>query len=177
MNGSFFLPRSASKARLREAENARKNRAEIVKAFSQGQVSRRDLIKWGLITTAGTLAPISGLSPFARSVYADDFAIPTGAPPSPLFGAQPFTQPVPRFDLLPRDPVSSLNPAPQEQANITPQTVPQSLGGGMGPMEGRPPGAIWAHQQWAQLPPQVAISATMEGAKVNTVYNPGVTSD
>jgi hypothetical protein len=46
MNGSFFLPRSASKARLREAENARKNRAEIVKAFSQGQVSRRDLIKW-----------------------------------------------------------------------------------------------------------------------------------
>jgi hypothetical protein len=120
MNGSFFLPRSASKARLREAENARKNRAEIVKAFSQGKVSRRDLIKWGLITTAGTLAPISGLSPFARSVYADTFAIPTGAPPSPLFGAQPFTQPMPRFDLLSRDPVSSLSPSPQEQANTTP---------------------------------------------------------
>jgi FtsP/CotA-like multicopper oxidase with cupredoxin domain len=176
MNGSFFLPRSASKARLREAENARKNRAEIVKAFSQGKVSRRDLIKWGLITTAGTLAPISGLSPFAHSVYADDSNIPTGAPPSPLFGAQPFTQPMPRFDLLPRDPVSSLNPAPQAESNQTQQAVDPALGGGMGPIEGRPPGPIWAHQQWDLLPPQVAISASMEGAKVNTVYNPGVTS-
>lgn len=78
MKDYFFLPRNASKARLREAENARKNRAEIVRAFSQGKVSRRDLIKWGLITTAGTLAPISGLSPFAQSVYADS-NIPTGA--------------------------------------------------------------------------------------------------
>lgn len=77
MNESFFLPGNASKARLREAENARRNRAEIVKALSQGKVTRRDLIKWGLITTAGTLAPISGLSPFARSVYADT-NIPTG---------------------------------------------------------------------------------------------------
>ena len=176
MNDCFFLPRNASKARLREAEHARTNRAEIVKAFSQGKVSRRDLIKWGLITTAGTLAPISGLSPFAPSVYADT-NIPTGAPPSPLFGALPFTQPMPRFDVLPRDPVSSLNPAPQAEANQTQQPVPQSLGGGMGPIEGRPSGPIWAHQQFDLLPPQVAISATIEGAKVNTIYNPGVTSD
>ena len=60
----FYLPKNASKARLREAENARKNRAEIMKAYSQGQVSRRELIKWGLITTGGVLAPIGGLSPF-----------------------------------------------------------------------------------------------------------------
>ena len=177
MNESFFLPGSASRARLREAENARKNRAEIVKAFSQGKVSRRELIKWGLITTAGTLAPISGLSPFARSVYADDVNIPTGAPPSPLFGALPFTQPMPRFDVLPRDPVSALNPAPMVEANQTQQPVPASLGGGMGPIEGRPPGAAWAHQQFDLLPPQVSISASIEGAKVNTVYNPLVTSD
>ena len=176
MKDYFFLPRNASKARLREAENARKNRAEIVRAFSQGKVSRRDLIKWGLITTAGTLAPISGLSPFAQSVYADS-NIPTGAPPSPLFGALPFTQPMPRFDVLPRDPVSALNPAPQAESNQTQQPVPASLGGGMGPIEGRPPGPAWAHQQFDLLPPQVSISATIEGAKVNTVYNPGVTSD
>jgi hypothetical protein len=74
----FFLPRHASKAHLRAAKNARRNRAEIVKAFSQGQVSRRDLIKWGLITSAGTLVPISGLSPFGPSVYAES-DIPTGA--------------------------------------------------------------------------------------------------
>jgi hypothetical protein len=32
----FFLSEKSSKARLREAENARKNRAEIVKAFEMG---------------------------------------------------------------------------------------------------------------------------------------------
>ena len=47
----FFLSEKASKARMREAENARKNRAEIVKAYSQGKVTRRELVKWGLITT------------------------------------------------------------------------------------------------------------------------------
>jgi len=172
----IYLPQDASKARQREASNARKNRAEIVKAYSQGKVSRRDLIKWGLITTGGLLAPIQGLNPFVTSAYADS-NIPTGAPASPLFGATAFSQPMPRFDVLSRNPVSSLNPAPQAQANQTQQPVPQSLGGGMGPIEGRPPGPIWAHQQFSLLPPQVAISATMEGAKVNTVYNPGVASN
>ena len=58
MKDYFYHPRNASRARLRDSENARKNRTEIVKAFSRGQVSRRALIKWGLITSAGTLAPI-----------------------------------------------------------------------------------------------------------------------
>ena len=38
----FFLTENSSKARVKEAEDARKNRAEIIKAHSQGQVSRRD---------------------------------------------------------------------------------------------------------------------------------------
>lgn len=66
----IYLPKDASKARLREAEEARKNRAEIVKAHSQGKVSRRDLVKWGLISSAGLLAPIHGLNPFVTSAYA-----------------------------------------------------------------------------------------------------------
>ena len=66
----IYLPQKASKARRREAENARKNRAEIVRAYSQGKVSRRDLIKWGLITSGGLLAPIHGLNPFVTSAYA-----------------------------------------------------------------------------------------------------------
>src|SRR5215471_8278852 len=93
----FFLSEKVSKARLREAENARKNRAEIVKAYSQGKVSRRDLVKWGLITSGGLLAPIHGLNPFVNSAYSQSGpgavglanvgnGIPTGAPPSPLFG-------------------------------------------------------------------------------------------
>jgi FtsP/CotA-like multicopper oxidase with cupredoxin domain len=171
---NFFLPRNASKARLREAEEARKNRWEIIKAHSQGQVTRRDLIKMGLFTSAGLLLPIRGLSPFARSAYAD--AIPTGLPPSPFFGVQAFTQPMPRFDVLPRLAVSALNPAPTALSNQTQQAVDPALGGGFGPIEGRPPGAIWAHQQFSQLPPQVAIDVTQEGAKVNNVYNPSVAS-
>src|SRR5262245_64673887 len=90
----FFLSEKASKVRIREAENARKNRAEILKAFSTGKVSRRDLVKMGLITTGGLLAPIHGLNPFVNSAYASGASgpgnvgngIPTGAPPSPLFG-------------------------------------------------------------------------------------------
>jgi hypothetical protein len=61
------LPGNASKARLRQAENARKNRTEIVKALSQGKVSRRELFRWGLITGGG-VAAIGGLSPFVGSV-------------------------------------------------------------------------------------------------------------
>jgi FtsP/CotA-like multicopper oxidase with cupredoxin domain len=105
-------------------------------------------------------------------LYAD--SVPTGLPASPLFGAAKFTQPMPRFDLLTRKPVSALTPAPTAQANTTPRAVDPLLGGGTGPIEGRPPGAIWAHQGFAQFPPRVAVEATMEGAKPNAAYNPGV---
>src|SRR5436309_729981 len=119
----MYLPGKASRARVREAENARRNRAEILKAWSRGQVSRRDLIKMGLFTAAGALTLKNGLSPFARSAFADDSGIPTGLPRSPLFGVQPFTQPMPRFDVLPRNPnpFTFLNPAPTVQANTTQQ--------------------------------------------------------
>src|SRR6478672_13419916 len=144
----FFLPENASKARVREAENARRNRLEMVKAHSQGQVSRRDLIKWGLITTGGLLAPIHGLNPFVKSAYG---SIPTGANPSPLFGAQPFTQAMGRFDVLPRLAPTALNPLAQASSNQTQQAVDPLLGGGTGPIEGRPPGATWAHQSFTQF--------------------------
>ena len=67
--------------------------------MSQGQITRRELVKWGLITAGGLWVPVHGLSPFAKSAFG---TIPTGAPPSPLFGVQPFSTPMPRFDLLPR---------------------------------------------------------------------------
>ncbi|HEX9138098.1 MAG TPA: hypothetical protein VF905_14335, partial [Nitrospirota bacterium] len=174
---NFFLPWNASKTRLKAAEDARKNRLEIVKAHSQGQVSRRDLLKWGLITTGGMLAPIGGLSPFVRPMYADGGSgIPTGAPPSPGLVGLDFTQPMPRFDVLQRNPVSSLSPFPTAQSNQTLQAVDPALGGGFGPIEGRPPGAIWAHQRFDIFPPQVAVEASQMGARDNTVYNPRVPS-
>ena len=45
----MYLSRSASRARLREAQNARNNRAEIVKALSTGDVTRRELVKHGQV--------------------------------------------------------------------------------------------------------------------------------
>ena len=154
----FFLTENSSKARLKEAENARKNRAEIVKAYSQGKVSRRDLIKRGLITTAGLLAPIHGLNPFVTSATQPTWqGIPTGAPPSPLFGVQPFTTPMPRFDVAFRRGTNPLawrsHPdCQQAQANQTQQLLDPALVGGQtgltGPIEGRPPGPIWAHQRF-----------------------------
>ena len=176
----IFLPKDASKARLRDAENARKNRAEILKAFSQGKVTRRELIKWGLITSAGAIAPIGGLSPFVPSVHASGDAgggIPTGAPPSPLFGVLPFTAPLPRFDVIHRgtNPLGGdLTPIPTAESNQTQQPVPQILGGGTGPIEGRPPGPIWAHQQFAKYPPRISCEVSQAQAQTNTVYNPQV---
>jgi hypothetical protein len=89
----MYLSRNESKRRLREAENARANRLEIVNALSQNSISKRDLFKWGLLTVTGGLLLKNGLSPFAQSAYAQ---VPTGTPPSPLFGAKKFTHRMPR---------------------------------------------------------------------------------
>src|SRR6476620_4759249 len=194
----FFLSENSSKARLREAEDARKNRAEIVKAYSQGQVSRRDLIKWGLITAGGALAPIHGLNPFVNSAYASGGSgsggavvlannagngIPTGAPPSPTFGVQPFSTPMPRFDVIARgnNPLGGdLTPVPQAQANQTQQPLDPALVGGQTgltcPIERRPPGPIWAHQGFGDHAPQISVEMSQAQAQTNTVYNPAVAS-
>ncbi len=168
---SIFLPKDSSKARLREAENARGNRLEIVKALSQGRVSRRELVKWGLFTSAGLLAPIHGLNPFVKSAYAGT-GIPTGTTPSPLFGVRPFTQPMCRFDVLPRYPVTHLNPLPTAESNQTQIPMDPALGGGFGPCEGRPPGPVWAHQSFNIFPPQVCVEAMQAEAQTNSSYNP-----
>jgi FtsP/CotA-like multicopper oxidase with cupredoxin domain len=167
----IYLTRNASKARLREAEQARTHRADIVRELSWGRASRRDLIKMGLFTAGGLLVPIRGLSPFAKSVYADGN---TGLPPSPLFGVQPFTTPMPRFDVLKPQAVGSLNPVPTPAANETLRAVDPALGGGFGPIEGRPPGDIWAHQGFDLFPPRVAYDVRQGQATTNVTYNPQV---
>jgi manganese oxidase len=177
----FFLSEHSSRKRLRDAQNARNNRAEILKAYSTGHVSRRDLIKMGVITSAGLLAPIGGLNPFIPAARADCASnnIPTGMCPSPLFGVQRFSTPMPRFDVF--QPVTSLSPAPTALSNQTLQPVDPLLVNGQtgltGPIEGRPPGAIWAHQQFAAFPPQVLYDISQAQATTNTTYHPQVASN
>ncbi len=93
----YLFPKS-SRRREREAQNARTNRNEIRKALANGEVTKRDLIKWGLFTAGGALVVKNGLSPFARSSFA---AEPTGTPRTPLFGAGAFTQPFNRVREVP----------------------------------------------------------------------------
>ena len=169
----FFLTNTSSPQRLREAIRAKNNRQEIITALSHGTVSRRDLLKWGIFTSAGALAWKNGLNPLVGNAQA---AIPTGVPFSPLFGATKFSQPMPRFDVMERKAISALTPAPTAQANVTQQAVPAILGGGMGPIEGRPPGAMWAHQKFDQFAPKVAVEIWQQGAQVCTEYNPQVAS-
>jgi FtsP/CotA-like multicopper oxidase with cupredoxin domain len=189
----YYLSSKASRIRQREAQNARNNRAEIVKALSIGQITRRDLYKWGLLTFGG-LAVKNGLSPFARSAFA---AVPTGTPRSPLFNAQKFTQPLPRLRLQTPQPLirqTSADPAsfgdaafpaasgetlparrlsyhtdftanPADQRFINPITA-------RGPVEGRPPGEIFAHQRWNEFFPQVGYVMSWGQIAPNSRFHP-----
>src|SRR5258707_7727310 len=190
----YYLSHNASRARLREAQNARNNRAEIIKALSLGQITRRDLYKWGLLTFGG-LALKNGLSPFAPSAFAD--GVPTGTPRSPLFGAQKFTQPMPRLALQTPQPltrVTSTDPASAGDAAFpaaTGETRParrlsyhtdftanpsdpqfRNPITGRGPIEGRPPGEVFAHQRWNEFFPKVGYVMTWGPAAPNTRFHP-----
>ena len=110
--------KKSSSTRLRAAQNAYRNRQEILKAWSQGQISRRDLLKWGIFSVGGVLVAKSGLSPFVGAARADN--IPTGLPSSPLFGVKDFSTPMPRFDVLARNPnpFTFLNPSSTAEVNL-----------------------------------------------------------
>jgi manganese oxidase len=162
----MFLPWNSSRKRLREAENARRNRLEIVKAHSQGQLSRRDLIKLGLVTAGGALVSKNGLSPFAPSAYA---AVPTGTPPSPIPPGIDFTQPMPRLTELQRKPVSALSPYPTCESNQT-----YNVAKGLGPCEGRPPGPLWSHQRWYEFYPKVAVEASQQPLLPGQSFHPAI---
>jgi FtsP/CotA-like multicopper oxidase with cupredoxin domain len=184
----MYISPKASLARQREAQKARDNRAEIVKALSHGQITRRDLYRWGLFTAVGALALKNGLSPFATSAFAD---VPTGTPRSPLFGAQKFTVRLPRLALqtptpLTRDPATSnavfpasfgerpakrlsyhtdftANPADPQFRNLV---------SGRGPIEGRPPGEIFAHQRWDEFFPKVGYVMSLAQIAPNSRFHP-----
>src|SRR5262249_25982507 len=148
-------------------------------AVSQGQITRHDLVKWGLITAGGLWAPPPGFGPFAQSALGSGGGVPTGAPPRPPCVGPPVTYPTLRLHVLPRkpNPFTYLNPAPTAEANTTQQLLNPALPGvnpgDTGPIEGRPPGPIWAHQNFDTLRPKIAVRVTQEGAKTNTTYTPG----
>ena len=196
-----YLPFTASRARQREAENARQNRAEIVKALSHGQITKRDLYRWGIYTVTGALALKNGLSALAPSAYADD--IPTGTPRSPLGTATKFTQEMKRLALqtpvpLTKDPATGNAKWPvalgERDAkrlswhneftafNATHPGYPNNNNpfrnplNGLGPFEGRPPGEVFAHQRWDEFFPKVGYIMTLGQIAAGTKFHPGLTA-
>ena len=165
----MFLRGNGSRRRMQEAELARRNRLEIVKAWSQRQISRRDLVRMGLMTAGGALVLKNGLSPFARSAYADD--VPTGTPPSPIPRGIDFTQPMPRLQVLERQALSACDPAPTRESNQAPCSV---LGNVQGPSCGRPPGPFWAHQRWDEFFPKVFIEVDQAPLKRGLRFHPAL---
>ena len=182
----IFLSSKASRIRQREAQQARDNRAEIVKALSIGQITRRDLYKWGIFTTTGLLALKNGLSPFAKSAFAD---VPTGTPLSPLFGAQKFTQRMPRLALQTPIPLTSdasgnaafpaafgERPAKRLSYHTDFTANPANLAfrnprTGRGPLEGRPPGEVFAHQRWTEFFPKVGYVMSIGQVLANSRFH------
>jgi FtsP/CotA-like multicopper oxidase with cupredoxin domain len=162
----MFLHRRSSKARVREAEKARRERVELVEALSHGKITRRDLIRWGLFTAAGVLAHRRGLSPFAPSAYAGE---PLGIPPSPIPAGIDFTQPMPRLRELERKPESLLVPGCSRESNQT-----FNAAKGIGPVEGRPPGSLWAHQRWDEFHPVVAVETSQRPLLPGQRFHPAI---
>jgi FtsP/CotA-like multicopper oxidase with cupredoxin domain len=123
----------------KEIDHAAKNRREIIAA----QLSRRDMLKLGLLSSAGFLVPTRGLSARARNSAG---ALYGGNPSSPP--TTPFTQPFTRFVV--KQPVPSLSPAP----TIAPNTAAG---------EGR----TIAHQAFTQFPPVKYYEVTQQPANVS----------
>ena len=97
-----------SKSRYREMLAAAKNRRELIAAG----FGRRDLLKMGLLTAAGTLLPIKGLS--ARSsTDSNSVCVPSMEPASPH--TTPFVEPLPIMPIA--QPVPSLTPFPTVAPN------------------------------------------------------------
>ena len=191
----FYLSSKESRRRQKEAQNARNNRAEIVKAHSIGQITRRDLYKWGILT-AGGLALKNGLSPFARSAFA---AVPTGTPSSPLYGVKKYSQPFRRLNLqtpFTMSPVPTKDPSPlavndaafpyflnelparrlsyHDDFTKNPGTAPRNPLTQRGPIEGRPPGEIFAHQRWTEFFPKKGYIMSLAQVAPGSGFHPGL---
>ena len=89
------------------ALRARENRQELIAA----RLSRRDMVRMGLLGTGGFLVAQKGLSAWASRGSADNLGLD-----SPRL--EPFVEPLPIMPVLPARPKSALSPAPTIQPNL-----------------------------------------------------------
>ncbi len=138
--------------------------------------------------------------PVRPSAYAGD--VPTGTPPSPLFGAKKFTQRMNCLNLQTPVPMTPFLRGTETDAGFggafagepharrlsyhTDFTTPPpdmtrvdftNPITGRGPMEGRPPGAIFAHQRWDEFFPKEGYVLSLAQIATNQSFFPGVFPD
>jgi len=188
----MYLPKDASRIRIKEAQRARENRAEIVRALSHGQITRRELFKWGLFTTSGLLAWKNGLNVYAPSAYAQ--TVPTGTPRSPLGPARKFNQPFRRLSLqtpvkLTKDadgnaafPASTAERPAKRMSyhqdfndaggNGNPDNPFRNPLTNTGPLEGRPWGEAFAHQRWDEFFPKAGYVLSLSEIAAGQSFHP-----
>lgn len=117
-----------NRRREKERQTAANNRRELI---AEG-FKRRDLLKMGLLTSAGMLIPKKGLS--AHPVTRSGRLLDDDEPNSP--DTTPFVENMPRLQVLPKS-TTPLSPLPQK--------LPNNAAG-----EAR----TEPHQAWDQFPPQ-----------------------
>lgn len=96
-----------NRKREKDKQTAANNRRELIAAGFK----RRDLLKMGLLTSAGMLIPKKGLS--AHPVTRSGFVLDDDEPNSP--NTTPFVENMPRLTVL--QPVPALTPAPTKNPN------------------------------------------------------------
>jgi FtsP/CotA-like multicopper oxidase with cupredoxin domain len=135
------LGEKVSKGRFQEMQAAAKNRREFIAAG----LGRRDLMKMGLLTAAGTLLPIKGLSA-RRSPGSNSVCVASFEPASPP--TTPFVEPMPIMPMA--TPVASLTPTP----TVDPNTA-------AGEQRTRP------HQALKLFPPKKLYQVTQRAAQIS----------
>jgi FtsP/CotA-like multicopper oxidase with cupredoxin domain len=134
-----------SKTRHKEMQNAAKNRRELI---AGGCYTRRELMKLGLITSAGMLVAKSGLS--ARSLSRS--VLPTMQAASPII--TPFIDPLRILSV--KQPVASLTPTPTVCPNLA-----------INPANGLPfEGRTICHQAFNQFLPQKLYSISQAATQL-----------
>ncbi len=162
-----------------------RTRHSIFGALSQGRVSRRELIRWGLMTASGALTGVGSLAAMTGR------AVAAAPPPSPLFGVKKFTQAFRRLNLqhtvpLARTatddaafPATSLELPARRLSYHTDFTASNGTAfvnpvTGRGPLEGRPPGEVFAHQRWAEFFPKAGYVMSMGQIAPGLGFHPGL---
>ena len=197
----MYISPKASRLRQREAQLARDNRAEIRKALAKGEISKRDLIRWGIFTAAGALALKNGLSPFARERLCRRADRHAAQPAVRRRQVHPEDAAAQTADAGPARPqcrqrgrVPGRARLSQCQAAVLPQRLQRLCRSrdhqpvpaadnpfrnpvtNRGPMEGRPPGEFFAHQRWEEFFPKVGyvdvVDASARPAPSSTPISP-----